>query len=119
MSLYDDVYGLSYKNAQHKIEILNTEIKNQVGQGFSSLEELEEWAHDHLLDRVVYMTMNHKFFCVSHKGELLNAKDFEEYYKSVLFYVEKRGAKAISIPCRCLVFIYFLSVIKIFFHFLT
>ena len=97
MSLIDDVYGLSYKNAQHKIEILNTEIKNQVGQGFSSLEELEEWAHDHLLDRVVYMTMNHKFFCVSHKGELLQCKDFEEYYKSVLFYVEKRGAKAVSI----------------------
>ena len=98
MSLYDDVYGLSYQNAQHKIDILNTEIKNQVGQGFSSMEELEEWAHDHLLDRVVYMNMNHKFFCVSHKGELLQSKDFEDYYKSILFYLEQHGAKTISLP---------------------
>ena len=61
MSLYDDVYGLSYKNAQHKLEILNTELKSRVGQGFSSLEELEQWAHDHLLDKVVYMNMSKKF----------------------------------------------------------
>ena len=32
MSLYDDVYGLSYKNAENKINILNAEIKNIIGQ---------------------------------------------------------------------------------------
>ena len=98
MSLYDDVYGLSFKNAENKISILNNEIKSNINQGFSSIEEAEEWAHAHLLDKVVYMTMNHKFFCVSHKGELLTQKDFEEYYKSVLFYEEKRGSKLIALP---------------------
>lgn len=93
MSLYDDVYGLSYKNAQHKLEILNTELKSRVGQGFSSLEELEQWAHDHLLDKVVYMNMSKKFFCVSHKGELISAEAFEDYYKTVLFYEQRTGNK--------------------------
>lgn len=98
MSLYDDVYGLSYKAAEEKINILNAEIKACIGQGFSSIEELEEWAHDHLLDKVVYMNMNHKFFCVSHKGELLTITDYENYYKTVLFFAEKRGAKTVEVP---------------------
>lgn len=97
-NLYDDVYGLSYKNAESKINILNAEIANFVGQGFSSPEELEQWAHDHLLDKVVYMTMNHKFFCVSHKGELLTQSDFMNYYRSVLFSVERHGSKYIETP---------------------
>ena len=97
-NLYDDVYGLSYKNAESKINILNAEIANFVGQGFSSLEELEQWAHDHLLDKVVYMSMNHKFFCVSHKGELLTQTDFINYYRSVLFSVERHGSKYIETP---------------------
>ena len=98
MSLFDDVYGLSYKAADTKRSILNEELKQQVGKGFSSQEELEEWAHDHLLDKVVYMNMNHKFFCVSHKGELISAESFIDYYKSLLFYSVKNGAKVIEVP---------------------
>ena len=98
MSLFDDVYGVSYKNAEAKQNILNAEIANMVGQGFESVEDAEEWAHDHLLDKVVYMTMNHKFFCVSHKGELLTKADFEDYYKSVLFIAERHGAKVVCVP---------------------
>lgn len=99
MSLYDDVYGLSYKAAEDKINILNAEIKNNVGQGFSSIDDLEEWAHNHLLDKLVYMNMNHKFLCVSHKGELLTPTDFVDYYKSVLFTTEKMNKnKSVDIP---------------------
>ena len=96
MSLYDDVYGLSYKNAENKINILNAEIKNIIGQGFSSKEELVEWANDHLLNKLVYMNMTHKFFCVSHKGELLTQKDFEDYYKTILFTQERVGNRYIT-----------------------
>ena len=96
MSLYDDVYGLSYKNAENKINILNAEIKNIIGQGFSSKEELVEWANDHLLNKLVYMNMTHKFFCVSHKGELLTQKDFEDYYKTILFTQERVGNKFVT-----------------------
>ena len=98
MSLYDDVYGVSYKTAEQKLNILNAEIASIVGHGFDTIEEAEEWAHDHLLDKVVYMNMNHKFFWVSHKGELLTKADFETYYKSVLFFAEKHGAKTVSVP---------------------
>ena len=96
MSLYDDVYGLSYKEAENKINILNAEIKNIIGQGFSSKEELVEWANDHLLNKLVYMNMTHKFFCVSHKGELLTQKDFEDYYKTILFTQERVGNRFIT-----------------------
>lgn len=93
MSLFDDVYGLSYENAEHKTEILNTELTLGMGRGFATQEELEKWAHDHLLDKVVYMNMSHKFFFVSHKGELLASKDYLDYYRAVLFTEERHGAK--------------------------
>lgn len=98
MSLFDDVYGLSYKKAEEKTNILVEELKAQTNQGFESLEDLVNWAHDHLLDKVVYMNMNHKFFCVSHKGELLTATDFTNYYKTLLFTCEKIGGKIITVP---------------------
>lgn len=98
MSLFDDVYGLSYKKAEEKTNILVEELKAQTNQGFESLEDLVSWAHDHLLDKVVYMNMNHKFFCVSHKGELLTASDFTNYYKTLLFTCEKIGGKIITVP---------------------
>ena len=98
MSLFDDVYGLSYKKAEEKTSILVEELKAQTNQGFESLEDLVSWAHDHLLDKVVYMNMNHKFFCVSHKGELLTASDFTNYYKTLLFTCEKIGGKIITVP---------------------
>lgn len=98
MSLFDDVYGLSYKRAEEKTNILVEELKAQTNQGFESLEDLVSWAHDHLLDKVVYMNMNHKFFCVSHKGELLTASDFTNYYKTLLFTCEKMGGKIITVP---------------------
>lgn len=98
MSLFDDVYGLSYKKAEEKTNILVEELKAQTNQGFDSLEDLVSWAHDHLLDKVVYMNMNHKFFCVSHKGELLTASDFTNYYKTLLFTCEKMGGKIITVP---------------------
>lgn len=97
-NLYDDVYGLSYKNAETKINILNSEIQGYVGQGFSSLEELEEWAHEHLLDKLVYMNMSHKFFFISHKGELMTKECYMDYYKNVLFTGERHGSKVIDVP---------------------
>ena len=99
MSLFDDVYGVSYKKAEEKTNILVEELKAQSGQGFESLDDLVSWAHDHLLDKVVYMNMNHKFFCVSHKGELLTNVDFTNYYKTLLFTCEKAaGNKLVTVP---------------------
>ena len=98
MSIYDDVYGISYKTAENKLNILSADIKAVNYKGFDSVEELISWAHDHLLDKVVYMSSTHKFYCVSHKGELLTPRDFEDYYKTILFYGERRGSKVIEVP---------------------
>lgn len=98
MALYDDVYGLSYKNAAHKTDILNEELEQQIGQGFSDITELEEWAHDHLLDKLVYMNMQHKFYYVSHKGELLTKETYTQYYKSLLYTMMRFGSKVETMP---------------------
>src|SRR5574344_107683 len=42
--------------------------------------------------------MNHKFFCVSHKGELISAESFVDYYKSLLYYSVKQGSKVVEVP---------------------
>lgn len=91
MSLYDDVYGLSYKSASEQMQLNVEAIQQQYNKGFSSIEELEEWAHDHHLDKIIFSNMNHSFMCVSHKGEMMNSKAFEEYYGSILFMSEKVG----------------------------
>lgn len=98
MSLYDDVYGLSYKAALSKTELLCADIAAAEDKGFDSIEELREWAHDHLLDKVVYSTMNKGMLCVSHKGELLRASDFEEYYSNILFTAQRVGNKIVPMP---------------------
>ena len=98
MSLYDDVYGLSYKAALSKTEMLYADIAAAEDKGFDSLEELCDWAHDHLLDKVVYSTMNKGMLCVSHRGELLKAPDFIQYYGNILFTEQRVGNKIVPTP---------------------
>lgn len=97
MSLYDEVYGLKYKEAEDQIRLLLDALKQRVGVGFDSLDELEEWAHDHHLDKVLFHNMGHQFLCVSHKGEIMIPSAFEKYYGNVLFYSEKIGNKISTI----------------------
>ena len=93
MSLYDEVYGLKYKAAEDMNRLQQAAIKNQLNVGFSSKEELEQWAHDHHLDKLLFSNMSHQFMCVSHKGEIMLPKQFELYYQNLLFYEEKQGSK--------------------------
>lgn len=93
MALVDDVYGLTYKNAVSQMQLITQGIKQQQGQGFQSLDELEKWAHDYHLDKVLFYNMGHKFLCVSHKGEIMIPAAFEEYYGSLLFWEERQGNK--------------------------
>ena len=93
MSLYDEVYGLKYKAAEDMNRLQQAAIKNQLNIGFSSKEELEQWAHDHHLDKLLFSNMSHQFMCVSHKGEIMLPKQFELYYQNLLFYEEKQGSK--------------------------
>ena len=96
MSLYDDVYGITYQDAESSIKLLLSAFKQQVGHGFSSLEELEQWAHDHYLDKVVFSNMSHKFMCVSHKGEIMLPEMYDKYYSNLLYYEETEGKKIVT-----------------------
>lgn len=89
MSIFNDVYGLTYNNAVEQMSLLSNNIIQQDNIGFNSKEELEKWAHDHSLDKVVFSNMSHQFLCVSHKGEIMLPSQFEKYYGNILWYKSK------------------------------
>lgn len=91
MALYDEVYGLKYKSAEEQMKLILEAMKNQAGIGFESLEDLEEWAHGHHLDKVMFSNSAHQFMCVSHKGEIMLPTAFETYYRNILFYKQRNG----------------------------
>lgn len=86
--LHDNVYGITYQSAEQQMQILTGDIKLQEGQGFADAAHAAEWAHDHQLDKLLFSNMSHKFFCVSHKGEIMTSMSFDAYYGNILFYEE-------------------------------
>lgn len=91
--LHDNVYGITYQSAEQQMQILNGDIKLHEGQGFADAAHAAEWAHDHQLDKLLFSNMSHKFFCVSHKGEVMTAVSFDAYYGNILFYEDRQGNK--------------------------
>jgi len=91
--LHDNVYGITYQSAEQQMQILGGEIQMREGQGFQDAKETAEWAHDHQLDKLLFSNMSHKFFCVSHKGEVITVQSFIDYYGNLLFYEERNGNK--------------------------
>ena len=85
------VYGISYEDAHHEMQVQRQAIALQNGIGFNSKQECADWAHDNLLDILAFSSSYKKFFNVSHKGELLQPDSFLEYYRSILFYWEQQN----------------------------
>lgn len=98
MSLYDEVYGLSYRSAEEQMLIANESIQQRAGVGFESLKELKQWAHDMHLDKVLFSNMSHKFMSVSHRGEIMLPSEFKIYYGDILFYHEVVGKQVQTVP---------------------
>lgn len=96
MSLYDDVYGFAYKKAESKMELLSRGISQHAGYVYEDSEEVKEFAKNYLLDKVVYVASQHKFYFLSHKGELLTKNDFEAYYQSVLACQIRNGNRIVE-----------------------
>ena len=107
MSLYDEVYGLKYKSAEEQIKLLVSGMKQQANIGFESVDELEKWAHDYHLDKVVFSNMSHQFMCISHKGEILLPHAFEDYYGNLLFFEDRHGSKSTVVKWHPEGFTYF------------
>lgn len=93
--LHDNVYGNTYQSAEQQMQILGGEIQMREGQPFPDAKETALWAHDHQLDKLLFSNMSHKFFCVSHKGEIITTQTFMEYYGNLLFYEERNGNKLV------------------------
>lgn len=98
MSLEDDVYGRTYKSAETQMSLIKQSISNQNNIGFSSIEELETWAHNNCLDKVAYGQMQKRFMFVSHKGELLTKESFLDYYSTVLFVMTRTEDRVKRVP---------------------
>ena len=96
MSLYDDVYGITYKSATEHMSIIAQAISQHAGIGFSTMDELKEWAREYNLDKVVFSNMSHQFMCISHKGEIMLPSIFEQYYGNILFVQEQQGNRIIK-----------------------
>lgn len=83
--LHDAVYGKDYRDALASMQLLQQEITQRANIGFKTEAELKEWAHENLLDNIVFSSSQHRFYNVSHKGEIVTPQTFEEYYESILF----------------------------------
>lgn len=98
MSLYDNVYGITYREAETQINILEQALEQRDGKSFDKLEELEDWAKGHLLSKIVYSPSLKKFLYMSHRGELLLPSEFEAYYSSILRYKQISDGKVTTKP---------------------
>ena len=93
MSVEDDVYGITYKQAEEGTRLLENALILQENKGFETVRELEDWAKEHCLDRLLFSNTSHQFLCVSHKGEIMLPAAFKSYYGSILFTMDKTGKK--------------------------
>lgn len=98
MSLYDNVYGITYREAETQINVLEQALEQRDGKSFDKLEELEDWAKGHLLSKIVYSPSLKKFLYMSHRGELLLPSEFEAYYSSILRYKQISDGKVTTKP---------------------
>lgn len=96
MAIYDAVYGNDFRNAETEMNLLVSDIQNHFDIGFNTVQELKEWAKEHLLDKVIFSNMSHQFMCVSHKGEIMLPHAYEAYYGNLLFVEETVGKKTVK-----------------------
>lgn len=98
MSIYSDVYGETYDIAVEQMSLLSNNILQHEGVGFDSKDDVEKWAHDNYLDKVVFSNMSHQFLCVSHKGEIMLPGAFIKYYGNILCYKKQQGKNIVNEP---------------------
>jgi len=98
MSVQDDVYGNTYKAAQEQMLLLQNALALQENKGFENQEELEKWASEHCLDKLLFSNSSHQFLCVSHKGEIMLPHAYEQYYGTILYTMGGTEKKPARIP---------------------
>jgi hypothetical protein len=83
----DAVYGEVFKSAQQQMQLILQAIELQVGKGFKSAAECEQWAEEHLLTILALGKAQKTFFYISHYGEIITKNAWIDYYcKDILFW---------------------------------
>jgi hypothetical protein len=80
------VYGELYASAMAQLQLNQAAIDQQDGVGFADYKACAKWAEEHMLDLMVLGKAQHKFYHVSHHGEIINQKSWFNYYSNILFY---------------------------------
>jgi hypothetical protein len=88
------ITGEAYRSAETEQKLLLQEIAQLDGKGFSSQKECAEWAHDHVLDNILYQKHSASFLFMSHEGRPLNRNAYDMEYKNILFSWEQNEENA-------------------------
>lgn len=98
MTVQENVYGVAYKAAQEQMLLLQDALAMQEDKGFETTEDMEKWASEHCLDKLLFSNSSHQFLCVSHKGEIMLPHAYEQYYGSILYTMGGTEKKPSRIP---------------------
>lgn len=83
---YNNVLGVTYKEAKDLMEVQEHLISNQAGKGFASRDLCEKFARDNHMDVTVYMKSLGTFRSVSHRGDSLTHAEWNRLYRDILYY---------------------------------
>ncbi len=84
-----NVFGESYRAAQEKMALTKAALEQQVGKGFSSAKQCEEFAKAHQLCFKVYAPVRHDFFSVDCLGHIILDSRWSKTYSDLLWYLSE------------------------------
>jgi hypothetical protein len=88
------ITGEAYRSALTEQQLLLQEIVQLEGKGFKSQKECAEWAHDHVLDNILYQKHSASYLFMSHEGKPLSKNAYDMEYKNILFSWEQHEENA-------------------------
>jgi hypothetical protein len=87
------VYGEVFMSAQQQMQLIKQAIELQVGKGFKSAADCEQWANEHLLTILALGKAQKTFFYVTHYGEIITKNAWIDYYCSDILFWWKEDEK--------------------------
>jgi hypothetical protein len=95
------VYGEVYDNALNQMRMTEAALKDRLDVGFKSSIEAANFAHENHLDLLAISKTTNDFYYLTHRGERLKKKAWEEYYcKQILYTLDEKSNKHSWFPDR-------------------
>jgi len=83
---YNNVQGITYKEAADLMQQQEYIVGERAGKGFTSQDACIEFAHNNHMDVIVYMKSLGTYRSVNHRGDSLTHAEWKRLYKDILFY---------------------------------